>query len=98
MILPIPSIVGWQEMFQCKQKLITQNNEKENLSRKDHDYKVRQRILIVNKNQHKGKLEPTVLDEGPWTIIQTHTNGTVTINRNNYIERIKIRRIRPFFE
>ena len=98
MILPIPSNVNWQELFKCKQRLITQNNERENLSRKDHDYKVGQWILILNKNHHKGKLEPTVLDEGPWHITRVHTNGTVTLNRNNYSERINIRRNRPFFE
>ena len=61
MIFPVPSTVNWQELFQRKQNIITQNNEKENLSRKYHDYKVGQRILILNKNQHKRKLEPTIL-------------------------------------
>ena len=74
-----------------------QNNERENQSRKDQDYKVGQKVPILNKNQLRGKLEPTVLNEGPWLILQTNTNGTVTIKRNNYIERINIRRIRPFF-
>ena len=66
MILQIPSNVNWEELFKCKQTRIEQNSEKENQSRKSHDYKVGQRILILNKNQHKSKLEPTVLDERSW--------------------------------
>ena len=98
MILPIPSKVNWGNLFQRKQTVISQTNAKENQSRKEFDYKVGQRILILNKNQHKGKLEPTVSNEGPWPITQIHANGTVTILRNNYIERINICHIRPFFE
>ena len=60
----------------------------ENLSRQDFDYKIDQKILILNKNQFKGKLEPIVLNEGPWPIQQVHTNGTVSILRNEYLERI----------
>ena len=66
--------------------------------KKDFDYKVGQGILILSKIQHKGKLEPAVLNEGHWPITQIHANGTVTILRNNYVERINIRQIRPFFE
>ena len=33
MNLPVPSTANWQELFQRKKELITQNNEKENLSR-----------------------------------------------------------------
>ena len=64
MILPIPSKVNWKDLFQRKQDVITQRNEKENQSRKNHDYKVGRRILILNENQHKSKLEPSVLNEG----------------------------------
>ena len=90
MILPISIKINWIKLFQQKQRIIVQNNKKENHSRKNHDYKVGQRVLILNKNQHKGMLEPTVLNEGPWPITQVYINGTVTINRNNYVERINI--------
>ena len=41
-------------------------------------------------------MEATVLNEDPWKIQQAHTNGTITLLRNNYHERMNIRRIRPF--
>ena len=70
----------------------------ENLSRQDFDYKIDQKILILNKNQFKGKLEPIVLNEGPCLIQQVHTNGIVSILRNKYLERMNIYRLRPYFE
>ena len=98
MILPVASNIDWNQLFQRKQNVTSKTNHKKNQSRKDFDYQVGQRILILNKNLHKGKLEPTILEEGPWEIKQVHSNGTMTILRNNYTERINIGRVRPFFE
>ena len=51
MIMPIPSKVNWPILFERKQERIMQNNKRENQSRKDYDYKVGQKVLILNKNQ-----------------------------------------------
>ena len=98
MLHPFPSKVNWKQIIDDKQITVNKENIKENSTRRDFDYKVGDKILILNKNQFKGKLEPTVLSEGPWPIKQVHTNGTVSILRNKYIERINIRRVRPYFE
>ena len=98
MMLPFASKVDWSNIFQRKQDIIKQTNKKENSSRTTYDYEIGQRVLILNKNPHKGKLEATALNEGPWIIQQVHSNGTVTILCNKYHERMNIRRIRPFFE
>ena len=34
---------------------------------KNFDYKVGQKVLILDQNQLKGKLESTILNEGPLT-------------------------------
>ena len=70
---------------------------KENSIRRFFDYKENDLILILNKQTTKGKLEPNTLPEGPWKVLQVHTNGTVSTMRNNHVESINIRRIRPFF-
>ena len=57
MILPVSSNVNYEQLFQHKQGIIAKTNQKENQTRKDFDYAVGQKILILNKNQHKGKLE-----------------------------------------
>ena len=50
MILPVPSKVNWENLFQRKQNIILQTNVKENQLIKEFDHKVGQRILILNKN------------------------------------------------
>ena len=98
MLYPFSKQVDWKQLLQNKQTLIDQANIKENSKRRFHDYKEQDLVLILNKATTKGKLEPITLPEGPWKITQVHTNGTVSILRNNYVERINIRRIRPFFK
>jgi hypothetical protein len=34
----------------------------------------------------------------PWTITTVHTNGTITIQCGNNLERLNIRRVKPFME
>ena len=98
MLHPFPSKIDWPQLLKDKQTKVNNINLRENQGRKTFDYQVGQKVLILNKNIMKGKLEPTVLDEGPWTISKVHTNGTISILRNKYLERINIRRVRPFFE
>ena len=74
------------------------SNKRENLKRLDHAYKPGDKVLIkLDKLEAGGKLaRPT---EGPYTVETVHrSNGTLTIKRGNYRERINIRRLRPFFE
>ena len=67
-LLPVPSQIDWQQLLQRKQSIISQTNLRENKSRAEYDYKVGQKILILDKKPHKSKLEATVLNEGPWKI------------------------------
>jgi hypothetical protein len=34
----------------------------------------------------------------PWLITTVHTNGTITVQRGKKLERINIRRVKPFIE
>ena len=50
--------------------------------------------VLVNADE-SSKLHPRF--NGPFTIMEVHNNGTVTIQRiNNVQERINIRRLRPY--
>ena len=95
---PFSSRVNWSQLLKDKQRKINNINLRENQGRKEFDYQLGQKVLILNKNYMRGKLEPTVLNEGPWNIQKVHTNRTISIMRNKYLERINIRRVRPFFE
>ena len=97
-LYPFSKQVDWNELLERKQNIINKANIKENSKRRFFDYKEGDLIIILHKQGHKDKLDLSTFPEGPWKITQIHTNGTVPILRNNYIERINIRRIRPFFE
>ena len=97
MLYPFSKQVDWQQIMNRKQEIINAANIKENPKRKKIDYKVGNLILILNEQSNRGKLEPITLPEGPWKITQVNTNGTVSILRNKYVERLNIQRIQPFF-
>ena len=95
MIYPIQYIAEWDLIRQRKQKLIDKNNQSENAKRVEYDYIVGQKVLLLKTDIHRKLDDPT---QGPYTIHQVHTNGNVSILRGAVIERVNIRRIKPYFE
>ena len=66
------------------------------MKQRDFDYQVRQQVILLNPKQTPRKLEPRAT-EGPFTIIQVHVNGTVTIRQVEFTtERINIRHLRHY--
>jgi len=92
MIFHIETVADWQHIHHRKQALINKNNQRENAKRHEHDYAVGDKVLINVADHHKME-RPRV---GPYTIVRTHTNGTVTIQKGNVTERLNIRQIVPF--
>jgi hypothetical protein len=75
MFLNIPLIADWHAITQQREHLIHENLLHENQKRRRHDYAPQQRIL-------KKRWKPRKLDKrtsGPYRVLQTHVNGTVTI-------------------
>ena len=95
MIQPIQYIAEWDIIRKNKQKVIDENNLRENSKRVDYDYEVGQKVLLRNTDIHRKLDNPTT---GPYEILQLYVNGNVSILRGSVIERVNIRRIRPFFE
>ena len=95
MILDIPLIADLEFIQQNRQQLIDQRLIKQNLKRFSYDYIIGEKVLkLIYKPD---KLQPRA--EGPYLIEQVHTNGTLTIRLNPYtIERINIRRVKPYRE
>jgi hypothetical protein len=95
MFLNIPLIADWHAITQKREHLINENLIRENQKRRRYDYLPGQRIL-------KKRWRPRKLDErmiGPYRVLQTHVNGTVTIElRPGVSERLNIRRIIPYKE
>jgi hypothetical protein len=94
MILDIPLIADWLLIQQKRQSLIDQSLIEANCKRFSHDYHVGDEVLKIVPNP--SKLQPRAT--GPYRIETVHTNGTVTIRSsdNNIIERISLRRIKPY--
>ena len=95
MFLNIPLIADWHAITLKREHLIHENLLRENQKRRRYDYMPQQRVL-------KKRWKPRKLDErtsGPYRVVQTHVNGTVTIElRPGVSERLNIRRIMPYKE
>jgi hypothetical protein len=84
----------WKYIRERKQKLIEQNNKRENAKRTGHEYQIGNRVLVAAKLD--GKYQGDLWD-GPYVIALVNNNGTVSLNRGAYQETINIRRIKPYF-
>ena len=95
MFLNIPLIADWHAITLKREHLIHENLLRENQKRRRYDYVPQQRVL-------KKRWKPRKLDErtsGPYRVLQTHVNGTVTIElRPGVSERLNIRRVIPYKE
>jgi hypothetical protein len=96
MLFDILFIADWQKIREHRQKLTDLNNGHENKGRIDYDYEVGQKVLI----KKEGILRNTESrwHKNPGLITSVHTNGTITVQCRNKIERMNIRRVKPFEE
>jgi hypothetical protein len=95
MLFDISFIANWQKIGQHRQQLTDLNNAHENEGRIDYDYKVGQKVLVRKVILRKSE---SIWHRKPWLITTVHTNGTITVQRGNKIERMNIRRVKPFVE
>jgi hypothetical protein len=85
----------WALIKLRKQKLIQQNNRRENAKRKPHVYTVGNKIMIKNDPQRKYGEQAY---SGPFTIIRVNDNGTVRYQKGLIRDTINIRNITPYHE
>jgi hypothetical protein len=96
MLFDIPFIVDWQKIGEYRQQLTDLGNAREKEGRIDYDYNVGQKVLLrkdgilcnAESRWHKK----------PWLITTVHTNGTITVQCGNKLDRMNIRRVKPFIE
>jgi hypothetical protein len=94
MLFDILFLADWRKIGEQRQSLTNRGNQHENAKWIDYNYKVKDRILVINK----GILRKAESGYGkkPWTITTVHTNGTIRIQRGTKIERLSIQRVEPF--
>ena len=77
-LLNISFQADWQYIKDRKQKLILQNNKKENKTRIPHQYGVGDRVMIKQGPHRKHGSDRY---SGPFTVTHVHDNGTVKLSK-----------------
>ncbi len=84
MLFDIPFMADWHKIGEWRQSLTNCGNQQENAKQIDSDYKVGDKVLVINEGiLHKA--ESTYRKE-PWTITTVHMNGTIRIQRGTKME------------
>ncbi len=96
MLFDIPFIADWQKIGEYRQKLTDRSNARENEGRIDYDYTVGQKVLLRKEGILRNA--ESKWHKKPWLITTVHTNGTITVQRGNKVEKMNIRRVKPFTE
>jgi hypothetical protein len=96
MLFDILFIADWQKIGKLRKRLTDLTNACENEGRIDYDYKVGQKVLL----RKEGILHNTESrwHKKPLLITSVYTNGTITVQHRNKINRWNIRRIKLFDE
>jgi hypothetical protein len=84
MLFDIPFMADWCKIGEQRQSLTNRGNQQENATQIDYDYKVGDKVLVINKGILR-KAESTYGKEA-WTITTVHTNGTVRIQCGTKME------------
>jgi hypothetical protein len=93
-LFDIPFMADWHKIGEQRQSLTNCGNQGENAKQIDYDYKVGDRVLVINKGI-LCKAESAYGKE-PWTITTVHTNGTIRIQHGIKTERLSIHRVELF--
>ncbi len=94
MLFDIPFVADWRKIGEQRQSLTDCGNQQENAKLIDYDYKVGDKVLVINKDI-LCKAESAYGKE-PWTITTIHTNGTIRIQCGTKMERLSIQGVEPF--
>jgi hypothetical protein len=94
MLSDIPFVADWRKIGERRQSLTNRGNQQQNAKRTYYDYKVGDKVLVINEGILR-KAESTYGKE-PWTITTVHTNETIRIQRGTKSERLSIWRVEPF--
>jgi hypothetical protein len=94
MLFEIPFVADWHKIGEQRQSLTNRGNQQENAKQTDYNYKVGDKVLVINEGI-LCKAESAYGKE-PWTITTVHTNGTIRIQRGTKTEQISIRKVEPF--
>jgi hypothetical protein len=96
LLFDIQFIADLQKIGEHRQRLTDLNNARENKGRIDYDYKVGWKVLLRKEGILRNA--ESRWHKKPWLITSVHTNGTIMVQCGNKIDRINVRRVKPFEE
>ena len=89
-------LADWALIKDRKQKLINQNNQRENSRRRPHAYQVGDKIMLKTGSNTKFGKDPY---KGPYDIVQVNNdNGTIRYQKGNVLDTVNLRNIHPYKE
>ncbi len=94
MLFNIPFVADWHKIGERRQLLTDRGNQLENAKQIDYNYKVGDKVLVINEGILR-KAESAYGKE-PWTITTVHTNGTIRIQCGTKMEQLSIQRVESF--
>ena len=80
-ILNVQFKANWTYIKERKQKLINENNRRENAKRQPYNYEVGDKILIRDAQKHKFGRDPYA---GPYVICRINDNGTIQYQKGGH--------------
>ena len=92
MIFISKHVADWEAITQHKQKMINENNTRENAKHLKYTYKIHDKVLL--ERDDAPRYESPYL--GPFEVTDVFTNGTVTIKKRATYEWVNVRRLIPF--
>ena len=96
-ILNIKFDANWKYINARRQAMIRKNNQSENAKRIAHQYKAGDKVLCANDGLRQAKFGRE-LWAGPYRIRAVNNNGTVTLKMGSVLDKVNIRRIKPYKE
>jgi hypothetical protein len=94
MIYDLSFKAKWSDIKRKRQEASERNNRRENARRRDHTFRVND-LILLDRGETQRKLEPK--RTGPYQVVRVYDNGTVKIRKENYTQRVSIRRCIPFY-
>ena len=92
-ILNTKFVADWHLIRKRKQRIINENNQRENDKRLAHEYQAGDSILYHVPTTNKYGKSPW---QGPYKILRVYDNGTVQVRMGALTDRVNIRNIRPY--
>jgi hypothetical protein len=93
-LFDIPFMADWRKIGERRQSLTDHGNQHKNAKHIDYDYKVGDKVLVINESiLHKAE---STYGREQWTITTVHANGIIRIQCGTKTEGLSIRRVEPF--